>query len=352
MNTAVFILAGGSGNRLWPLSRKDMPKQFLPVLSNTLSFFQATVSRALKITDASNIYILTQKDYADCIFAQSPQIPKENVFFESQKKNTAPAIAAAMLKVNHLSGDAVSVVLPADHYISDEELFLSTISSAVSLAQENNNIISIGIPPTRPDTAFGYLKYNKDEIQNGIFKCISFKEKPELSQAIELISDGCCLWNSGIFISKISFMISQFQKYLPDVINCAERLKNTSDEKSADKIYSEMPEISVDYGILEKTDSVLLVKGLFGWDDIGSWKALDRLFAKDENGNIIKGKCIPLNSNNCTVISCDKLTVTAGTDNLYIINAPDATFVFSKDASDYMADLPATIEKNGFKNLL
>lgn len=351
MNTAVLILAGGSGIRLWPLSRKSEPKQFLPVLNNGLSFFSATVSRALKITDASRIFILTQKSYSAFIASQAPQISEENIFFEPHKKNTAPAIATALMKITKRLGDTVSVVLPADHYIADEPAFLSAVSLAYETAKSDNKIITIGITPTRPDTSFGYIKYT-EETSNGVFRTEGFKEKPDYDKAIELISGGKCLWNSGIFVCRTSFMLGQYKKYLPEVFNCAERICGSSDSDEADEIYLSMPEISVDYGILEKTDDVLIIKGCFGWDDIGSWTALDRLFSDDDNGNIIKGDALTLNAKNCTVIGSSGLTVAAGTEDLFIINTPDVTLVFPKNSVGLISDLPAIIKENGLENLL
>lgn len=351
MNTAVLILAGGSGIRLWPLSRNDKPKQFLPVFRNSLSFFQATLQRALKITDASHIYILTQKKYSGFIEVQAPQIPPENIFSEQYKRNTAPAIATAMMKIKSKCGDSVSVVLPADHYIADEEAFLSTIKRAIVTAENRDNIVTIGIPPTRPDSAFGYIK-GGDEIESSVFKAEAFKEKPDYLKALEFISTCEYFWNSGIFVCRLSFMLSQYRKYLPEVYECAEKIRTADSENQADELYGSMPSISIDYGIFEKTDSVLIVKGVFGWDDIGSWNALDRLFDKDENNNIIKGQGFSADAKNCTIISDGRLTVAAGTEDLFIINTDDVTLVCSKNSPDIISKLPSMIEENGHKNLL
>lgn len=281
MKTAVLILAGGSGTRLWPLSRKDMPKQFLRIFNNNLSFFQATVNRALKFAEASDVFVLTQKAYAELVAEQAPGIPSENIFYENHKRNTAPAICAAMININRKFSDAVSVILPADHYIADEISFSETVKKAIDIAKSHENIISIGITPTRPDTSFGYIKY-RTELGNGLMNETSFKEKPDYSEAVEMISEGNCFWNSGIFITKNSFMISQFQKYLPEVLNSVNQYINSDDEQTADKIYSGIPSISVDYGVLEKTNAVLILKGDFGWDDIGTWNAVDRLLSKND----------------------------------------------------------------------
>lgn len=351
MNTAVLILAGGSGIRLWPLSRKDKPKQFLPVFSNNLSFYQAAVQRALKITDASHVFVLTQQIYSEFIAEQSPQIPTRNIFFENHKRNTAPAIAVAMMKVKKEFGDTVSVVMPADHYIADNNSFFKTVSAAVDVAENNNSIVLIGIPPTRPDTGFGYIRFDGEQ-ENGVFKVANFKEKPDFQRALEFISNGNYLWNSGIFVCKTAFMIQQFKKFLPDVFKCAEKICNNADSQENDKLYSTMPDISIDYGILEKSNDTLVIKGLFGWDDIGSWSAFDRLFPADENQNIFNGDCLSVNSKNCTVFSNGKLTVTAGAEDLYVINTSDATLICAKNSSDLLSSLRSFIEENGHKKLL
>lgn len=351
MNTAVFILAGGSGIRLWPLSRKDKPKQFLPIGKNGLSFFRMTLSRALKITDTSHIFILTRNEYLDFVVSQAPQIPKENIFCESEKRNTAPAIATAMMRVKSVFGDMTSVILPADHYIADEDAFCETAKKAILTAKEKSFIVTIGIPPTRPDCSFGYIK-TAEEISQGVYKTEGFKEKPDSEKALEFISDKSYFWNSGIFICKISFILEQFQKYLPEVFSLAERICSASDKAESDKIYSTMPCVSIDYGILEKTADILLVKGLFGWDDIGSWNALGRLYSKDENGNVLKGSCLAVDTKNCTVISDGSLTVAAGTEDLFIINTADAVLICSKNSTDKISELPSLIEDSGCKNLL
>lgn len=348
MKTAVLILAGGSGIRLWPLSRKNRPKQFLPVFNNNISFFQATVSRALKIADAEDVYVLTQKDYSELVTEQSPDIPRKNIFFEPCKKNTAPAIATAMMKIKAKYGDAVSVVLPADHYIADNEAFLYSISKAIDVAESNEKIVTVGISPTRPDTGFGYIKCS-DIYENEIYATECFREKPDYNTALEFISDKSCFWNSGIFVSKVSFMLSQYNKYLSDVYDIAKKICDSDD--ADDILYSTMPEISIDYGILEKTNDILLIKGCFGWDDIGSWTALDRLYSKDKSNNILQGNCIAQDTVNCTVLGNDKLTVTIGTDDLLIINTHDVTLICNKKNTESTDKLPSIIEENGYKNL-
>ncbi len=282
MNTAVFILAGGCGERLSPLSSKEKPKQFLPIGRDGLSFFRMTFLRAMKITDISRIFVLTQNSYSDFVASQAPEIPEDNVFYESQKRNTAPAIAAAMVRVGKLLGDVAAVVLPADHYIADENAFLKTVKNAASLAKRENSIITIGIPPTRPDSSFGYIKCS-GESEHGVYKTEGFTEKPDNEKALEFIASKLYFWNSGIFICKISFALEQYKKYLPEVYEISQKICCVSEKTEADKLYAAMPSVSIDYGILEKTSDILLMKGLFGWDDIGSWSALSRLYSKEEN---------------------------------------------------------------------
>lgn len=351
MDTAVFVLAGGAGTRLWPLSRKMNPKQFLPIGKDGRSFFEMTVLRALKLTDESHVFIMAQSEYHDFVESQAAQIPKENIFYEAEKKNTAPAIATAMMKVNTMYKDVISVVLPADHYICSEDEFLNTVKTAVGVAENRDSFITIGITPTRPDTSFGYIKCG-EKISDEVYKTSEFREKPDSKKALEYISNGSYFWNSGIIVGKNSFIIGQFKKYLPEVFCCAEKICASSNKEEADNLYKNMPNISVDYGVLEKTSDILLINGRFGWDDIGSWNALDRLYTADENGNVLVGNGLIIDAKNSTVISDGSFTVTSGVEGLFVINTGDAVLVCSKQSYNTVLKNPKLTEDKRYKNLL
>lgn len=276
MNTVVFILSGGSGIRLRPLSTEEKPKQFLPIGINGKSFFRMTVDRALKLTDAEHIYVLTHEMYIDFVKEHAPFISDENIIAEPCRRNTAPAIAAAAMKIKKAYGNPVITVLPADHFIKNEEQFMLSVTDAVRNAQNNNSVVMLGLSPTRPDTSFGYIKCGKKTADN-VYSTTAFFEKPDSIRAMEFIEDGQYFWNSGIFAVKAETVLGQFKKHLPEVYSLAEKIAESADRHESDSIYNKMPNVSVDYGILEKTEDILMVRGDFGWDDIGSWEALDRL---------------------------------------------------------------------------
>jgi len=285
MDTAILILAGGEGKRLWPLSRKEKPKQFLSIGKDGRSFFEMTVSRALKIVDSSRIFILTQKEYQGFVEKQAPTVLKENIFCDIKRKNTAPAIVTALMKIRLVFTDVISVVLPADHYVKDEEDFIETVKKGIHTAKKENSFVMIGIPPVRAETSFGYIKC-AEAVADGVYKAERFTEKPSAERAEEFVRDGRYFWNSGMIIGKMSFFLEQYKTFLPEVFNCAEKIFETSKEDE-EKIYDMMPNVSIDYGILEKTQNILLLKGLFGWDDVGSWSALERICATEQNSNAV-----------------------------------------------------------------
>lgn len=333
MRTAVFILAGGAGLRLWPLSRKETPKQFLPLLPDNKTFFEKTLERALKITDKDNIYVLTVEQYKNRILQFSPLIKEENIITESEKRNTAPSIAVAMMTVYKKYGELTAIIMPSDHYIPDEELFVSTVLNAVECAKKTEGIVTIGITPTRPATNYGYIKPEK-LTQDGFYKVCAFTEKPELSKAQQFLLDGNYLWNSGIFIWNTSAILNEYKKYLPEVFVLAEKICNSDNSETKCKLYKEMPEISVDYGILEKCNELYTLRGNFPWDDIGSWDSFSNLCETDEDGNSHFGKVVNIDSSDCLTVSLENTTVTVGTRELCIINTGKCVLVFPKSKSE------------------
>ncbi len=276
MKKLVFILSGGTGIRLRPLSTDVMPKQFLPIGINGKSFFRMTVDRALRITEKENIFVLTHEAYEDIVSLQAPSVPRENIICEPCRRNTAPAIAAAIMKISKKYSDAVVTVFPADHFISNEDRFCECVNNAVEKAEKYKAVVMMGLSPTRPDTAFGYIR-SGEMLESGIYRTKCFVEKPDSNSAMDFLKDSAYFWNSGIFAVKIQVILEQYKKYLPEVYSLAEKLTVSNNKKENENLYSMMPNVSVDYGILEKTEDIVMVQGDFGWDDIGSWEALNRL---------------------------------------------------------------------------
>lgn len=338
MKTAVFILAGGAGLRLWPLSCKNSPKQFLPLLPENKSFFEKTLERALKITSTDNVYVLTVKDYKDIILRCAPKIPEENIFTESEKRNTAPGIAVAMMSVQKRQGNTLAVIMPSDHFIPDEEIFIKTVSDALSCAEHTDGLVTIGICPTRPATNYGYIRLG-DAVNEKYHKAVGFTEKPDSQTAQSFLLNGGYLWNSGIFIWKTSAILSEYKKYLPDVYEIAEKICSSENPDEHSSLYKEMPSVSVDYGILEKSSNLYTVRGSFPWDDIGSWESFSALCSKDAHGNASFGSVINIDSSDCLTVSLDGTAVTAGAKGLCVINTGKLVLVFPKDKADEILKL-------------
>lgn len=344
MDTVVLILAGGVGNRLWPFSSKEKPKQFLSLEIGGPSFFQQTYHRALKITDASHIFVLTRREYKNLVLLQLPQISEDNIFLEYDAKNTAPAIATAILKIQNRFENALTVVLPSDSYISDDNVFCRDVQNAITAADKTDKLVTLGIPPTRPDTNYGYIKCPEEKYPD-VYEVSQFTEKPLQIKAMEFLCDKAYYWNIGLLISRNSIILEQFRKYLPEVMECAEKVCSSENVREEEYHYKSMLVISVDYGLLEKSKDVLMVKGHFSWDDIGTWEALERICPADEAGNVTVGNCITKNSRNCTIASENGSVVTVGTKDLLIVKSKDTVLVSSKDSIHEISEICALYDK-------
>lgn len=352
MSVAVFILAGGSGIRLWPLSRQEKPKQFLPVFPDGTSFFEKTLTRALKITTPENIFVLTRQNYYSFVKDLAKDIPQENILTEVCKKNTAPVIACAMAELQKKRGNTTAVILPSDHHITNEELFCNAVEKACILASENKGLVTIGLSPTRPATSYGYIEYKKANACDGIFNVLSFTEKPDAVTAERFLLSEKYLWNSGIFIWTTKAILESFKLHTPEIYALAKKISDASSKKEKDDIYCLMPDISIDYAILEKTKNISVVKGDFGWDDIGSWERYEGLFSADENGNRYDSNSILIASSNCTAITKNSKTLMLGADNIFVINTGDAVLIFPEDKANSIGNLTEILNSYGLYDLI
>ncbi len=351
MRTAVFILAGGAGLRLWPLSSRENPKQFLPLLPDNKSFFEKTFERAMKITDKDNIFVLTVEQYKSKVLQLTPSIKEENIITECEKRNTAPGIAVAMLSAYRCFGEFTAVIMPSDHCISDEELFTDTVLRAIACAQETEGIVTIGIAPSRPATNYGYIRLG-EMLCSKYYNATGFTEKPDEATAKKLLLDGNYLWNSGIFIWNTSVILNEYKKHLPEVYGIAEKICSSSSPAEKNELYGKMPCVSVDYGILEKCDNLYTLRGSFGWDDIGSWESFRNLCKTDADGNAEFGNIISIDSCGCTAVSLANTVVTVGTKDMCIINTGSCVLIFPKEKSEELLSNPDIFSDSGISNLL
>jgi mannose-1-phosphate guanylyltransferase len=331
-------MAGGVGARFWPMSRTSHPKQFIDILGTGSSLIQQTYERFMSIVPPENMFVVTHELYKNQILEQLPGIKEEHVLLEPGRRNTAPCIAYAAFKILQKNPDARLIVAPSDHIILKEEVFRDKIRTALDAAANNPWLITLGIKPSRPDTGYGYIQFNREIIDNrykALHKVKTFTEKPSHELAVTFIESKEFLWNSGIFIWSLKSILDAFQKHLPEVSKLFKEGKQkyyTELEPAFIKdTYTVCKSISIDYGIMEKADNVYVIESDFGWSDLGTWGSLHEIRSKDENRNAISGKnVLTYNSSNCIVnMPDDKLAVLQGLDD-YIIVEDDNTLLICR----------------------
>lgn len=336
MKTYAIIMAGGVGSRFWPRSREKMPKQLLRIFGEN-TMIQDTVQRINRIVPGENIFIVTNKSQKDEIKKQLPQLPSENVIIEPFGRNTAACIGLASIIINNFNSDAVTVVLPSDHIIRDVDAFTDIIKKAIDFAYESKGLITIGIQPTRPETGYGYIQREEKEIAENIFKVKTFAEKPNYQTAEKFLESGDFLWNSGMFIWRVDVILEEIKKYMPELYEGLEKLQNhlMKDDfhKQLELVYGMLRSISIDYGIMEKSDRVYVIRSTFGWSDVGSWEEVYQLSHKDENGNSIQGNCFVDEVKNSYIFSENKFTAVLGLENVIVINTEDAVLIANRSHS-------------------
>lgn len=337
MTKTALIMAGGRGERFWPKSRKSLPKQFLSLTDDGKTMIQLTVERISPLVSIENVYISTNKDYKNLVLEQLPGIPEENILCEPIGRNTAPCIGLGAVHMQKKHGDAVMMVLPSDHLIKYHKMFLNTLSDACEIAEKGENLVTLGITPDYPETGYGYIKFNPDKIDGQAFAVDRFVEKPSLEVAKEYLEAEEYLWNSGMFVWKVSTILSNIQIFMPETFEGLKKIQTAigSDEQTSvlEKVFPEFESVSIDYGIMEKAKNIYILPGAFGWDDVGSWLAVGRIKKSNENGNVVSGNIITVNSQNNIIQGGEKLIATVGVEDLIIIDTEDATLICDKGSA-------------------
>lgn len=337
MKTTALIMAGGRGERFWPKSRRSLPKQFLSLTDDGKTMIQLTVERILPLVAPEDIYIATNRDYKALVREQLPEVPEENILCEPVGKNTAPCIGLGAEHIKKKYGDAMMLVLPSDHLIKYNTIFINTLEDAIDVAAEGKNLVTIGITPDAPETGYGYIRLKSNERCRRAFKVDRFVEKPDLERAKEYLASEEYLWNSGMFVWKVSTVLENLQKYLPDTFAGLERIGaavGTADEQAVlEKEFSAFKAESIDYGIMEKAKNIYILTGAFGWDDVGSWLAVGRIKKSNEFGNVIDGNVITVDTKNTIVQGGKKLLAVVGVKDLIIVDTEDALLVCDKHSA-------------------
>jgi mannose-1-phosphate guanylyltransferase len=339
MKVTAVIMAGGKGERFWPKSRMHRPKQFLSLTSDGKTMIQLTVDRIRPLIDLEDIFVVTNKDYKALVLEQLSDIPEENIFLEPVAKNTAPCIGLAAIYIKNKYKDAMMVVLPADHLIKYNELFIDTLKDAIKLAEKESNMATIGIMPSYPETGYGYIHFGakKEDVGGNAYEVVNFVEKPDIETAKEYLASGKYLWNSGMFVWKASTILVSFHMLLPEIYSGLMQIYGSIGTEEADEIlereFAAFKPESIDYGIMEKAENIYTFPGNFGWDDVGSWIALERINKTNEKGNVVMGNVITIESKNSIIQAQDKLIATVGIQDLIIVDTEDALLICSKDST-------------------
>ncbi len=338
MKVVAVIMAGGKGERFWPRSRRSMPKQFLSLTDDGKTMIQHTVERINSLVNIEDVFVVTNKDYEGLVKEQLDGIPSENVLLEPMAKNTAPCVGLAAAHIKKKYEDAVMLVLPSDHLIKFNGIFINTLKEAIQVAEQEENMVTIGITPNYPETGYGYINFGEaKEDANNVYQVERFVEKPNLELAKSYLNSGKYLWNSGMFVWKASTILTQFEKYLPKMyeglIRIEESIHTDNEEVVLQKEFSEFQSESIDYGIMEKANNIYTLPGSFGWDDVGSWLALERFNSSNEDGNVVQGNVISINTKNAIIQGSEKLIATIGIENLIIVDTEDAMLICAKDST-------------------
>ncbi|WP_062060415.1 mannose-1-phosphate guanylyltransferase/mannose-6-phosphate isomerase [Cellvibrio sp. OA-2007] len=344
------ILAGGSGTRLWPLSRKHYPKQLLKLFGDK-TMLQQTLLRLQGVKNLAPPIVVCNEEHRFMVAEQLHEIGQKesSIILEPIARNTAPALALAAIHARTLGDNPILLVLSADHMIREVVVFQGAVADAIGAAQ-GGHLATFGVHPTRPETGYGYIKTLNDSGAHVFFPVSEFVEKPNLATAEEYLAEGCYYWNSGMFVFQTEVFLRELQEQSPDVVVAAEQAKVLAvqdlDFIRVDKdAFAQAPNISIDYALMEKSKNVVCVPLDAGWSDVGDWKSFWDLSDKDASGNSLIGDSIDIGSTNTLVFSQDKLVATLGVNNLMIINTPDAVLVADKSQAQEVKSIISHIEK-------
>ncbi|HHV61386.1 MAG TPA: NTP transferase domain-containing protein [Firmicutes bacterium] len=387
------IMAGGKGERFWPKSTASRPKQFLALWGEG-TLLQQAFRRASRLAGGPGaVFVVTGPDYVDLVREQLPDLPFDNLIIEPAARDTAPAIGYAVLWVERRVPEAVMVVIPSDHVILDEDRFVATLRYAAHVAATGEYLVTVGIKPTRPEEGYGYIEYGDEylaecsgehlaqgkpgsgqgqgpgggspgggEGESGsgaerAFRVKRFTEKPDLRKALEFIRGGRHLWNAGMFAWQVTTIRAALERHAPGIAGGLRTIEGLLTGlglhglERVREIFLELDKTSIDYAVLEKADNILVVPADFGWDDVGTWTALERIRDHDENGNVVQGRAVLVDASGNIVenSSGDKMLVAFGVDDLVIVNTDDVVLIADKRKSGSLKKLSEVLKRAGEK---
>ena len=357
MNRYAVIMAGGIGERFWPRSRQNLPKQFLPLLGER-SLLQQSCERIQNLVSPENILVVTGRDHLSLAREQLPHLPETNFLSEPQGRNTAPCIGLAAVYLRRRDPDGIMLVFPADHLVQGRKDFTCCMEKALELSSSTDSLVTVGIIPTRPETGYGYIEREEEAFPGTppAYRVRQFVEKPDYHNAVQYLHSGRYLWNSGIFAWKVGLILEKMQKHLPDLYRGLEKIASgigtAEEQNNLESIFPSLPAISVDYGVMEKETNLLVVQGDFGWDDLGSWSALAECFSGDEAQTVGMGQHVGIDTTGCLVYGENSLIATLGVSNLVIVQEKDVVLVCPKERAQEVKKLVQEIKERGMTQYL
>lgn len=339
-----LIMAGGKGTRFWPISTEEKPKQFLNLVGED-TMLQMTYKRINELVPNERIFICTGEKYVKYVKEQIIEIDSRNIIIESEGRNTAPCIALSSFIIKRYYKNANIIVLPADHLINNTDRFIKNIQIGNEfLSDYTNSIITLGIIPSRPECGYGYIKIRKfpKEEAKELIEVESFIEKPNKEKAQKYLESGNYLWNSGVFLWNVNSILDKIKSFIPNTYYALEKIMSCNEEDINGFVkdnYAKTDEISIDYAILEKTDEIYVIPSNIGWDDIGTWQAVERYKVKDEQGNVTVGKTSYIDGAKNMVVSSGKQIIIDGLSDIYVIESEDKIVVGLKKNLDKVKEL-------------
>jgi mannose-1-phosphate guanylyltransferase len=327
-------MAGGVGSRFWPFSRTDFPKQFHDVLGSGKSLLQETVNRFANICPQENIFIVTNSSYKELVLEQLPFLKEEQVLLEVVGKNTAPCIAYASYKIRTKNADANIIIAPSDHIILKDAEYEDRLKIALRESADKNVLVTLGIKPSRPDTGYGYIRFEKGV--NEVHHVLNFTEKPQLEIAKAFVSSGEYVWNAGIFIFRASTVINAFEKFEPtlaqEFADGIDKYYTSEEQEFVDGVYHKTKNISIDYAVMERAENVFVVLSDIGWSDLGTWKSLYEMKDKDKDNNVLDGNIVTYDTKDCIIKTPkERLVVTQGLEGYIVAEYDNVLMICKKD---------------------
>ena len=345
----VLILAGGSGTRFWPASRRLRPKQLLP-LKDGISFFRRTVDRLLPMLEPEDIWVCTGDAIADEVRRQAPEIPAEQVLREPAGRNTAPAIAWTLSSVAIRDREEILVSLHSDHWIDDEDAFRSTLRDAVDHAAATNDMMALGVKPSRAETGYGYMECGEEiDPERGVHEVLRFVEKPDAATAQQLVDSGRFVWNSGIFVFRIATLLDHLRRLEPRLMAGLHEIEERPQDLV--RIYGELPAAAIDTAVMERLESMSTVT-LDGWSDIGSWSSLSEILEQLDDGNAVFGRAVTIDASDNVLYSESGTIAVLGVEGLAVVQTDDAVLVVPKERSQEVRRLVERLLSDGRDDLL